>query len=137
MLVDANVVLRFLLADDLGQSHEASALFSQAPRGSLELSALTLAEVSWVLLSHYETPRESVALALQRVLALPSVSVEYVVMDAVARFAASSLDFADCVLAAQAAATQEVAVTFDRDLRRFADIKALTPRVALQELDRR
>lgn len=90
--------------------------------------------MTWVLLSHYETPRDAVAVALQRVLALRSVKVDGVLLDAVARFAASSLDLADCVLAAQSAATGSAAITFDRDLRRFPDITALAPRVALLRL---
>ena len=136
MLVDANVVLRFLLADETRQSAEATELFAQAPVRSLKLSALTLAEVTWVLLSHCETPREVVAVALQRVLALPSVSAEGILLDAVARFAASSFDSADCVLASQAAANGSEAITFGRDLRRFPDITALAPRAALQRLQR-
>jgi predicted nucleic-acid-binding protein len=136
VLVDSNVVLRFLLADDVRQSAEAVDLFTQAPAGSLQLSPWTLAEVTWVLLPHYQTPRDVVAAALQRVLALPSVSADAVLLDAVARFAAAFLDFADCVLASQSAASGVAAVTFDRDLRRFSDITALAPRAARQRLQR-
>ena len=101
MLVDANVVLRFLLADDDRQSAEAEDLLIKAPDGSLRLSALTVAEVTWVLIAHFETPREVVASAIQRVIALPSIRANETLLDAVARFAATSLDFADCVLAAE------------------------------------
>jgi len=136
MRLDANVVLRFLLADDREQSAAAERLLTEAPAGSLNLSALTLAEVTWVLLSHYETPRALVATALQRVLALPAIRTEAAVADAVARFAATSLDFADCALAAEAVATGEAAVSFDRGLRAFRDLRTLPPPAALQELAR-
>jgi len=137
MLIDANVILRFLLADDVRQSAEAEELLLEAPEGSLSLSPLTLAEVSWVLLSHHEVPRELVASALQRVVALPSIRARDTLLDAVARFAASSVDFADCALAAEAAAQGAVAVSFDKDLRRFSDIRAMRPKEALERLLKR
>jgi len=54
--LDANVILRFLLADDRSQSPKAKALFELAQAGKLTLfvSHVTLAEVSWVLLSYYD-----------------------------------------------------------------------------------
>jgi len=137
MLIDANVVLRFLLADDERQAAEAEELLLKAPVGSLTLSPLTVAEVTWILLSHHEVPRELVASALQRVMALPSIRAGDTLLDAVARFAASSVDFADCALAAEAAAQGVVAVSFDRDLRRFSDIRAMRPREALERVAKR
>jgi predicted nucleic acid-binding protein len=137
MLIDANVILRFLLADDDRQSAEAEEFLLEAPEGSLSLSPLTLAEVTWVLLSHHEVPRELVASALQRVVALPSIRAGDTLLDAVARFAASSVDFADCALAAEAAAQGAVAVSFDKDLRRFSDIRAMRPKEALERLLKR
>ena len=134
MLIDANVVLRFLLADDDRQSAEAEDLLIKAPDGSLSLSALTVAEVTWVLIAHFEAPREVVASALQRVIALPSIRANDTLLDAVARFAATSLDFADCALAAEAAAQGTAAVTFDQDLKRFTDISAMPPKAALKRL---
>ena len=82
----------------------------------------------------FETPREVVASAIQRVIALPSIRANDTLLDAVARFAATSLDFADCALAAEAAAQGAVAVTFDQDLKRFTDISAMPPKAALQRL---
>ncbi len=134
MLIDANVVLRFLLADDDRQSAEAEDLLTRAPEGSLHLSALTVAEVTWVLTAHFETPRDLVARAIQRVLALPSIRTDDTLLDAVARFSATTLDFADCALAAEAAAKGKIAVSFDKDLRRFSDISAMPPKAALERL---
>jgi predicted nucleic-acid-binding protein len=134
MRLDANVVLRFLLADDREQSASAESLLADAPPGSLTVSSLSLAEVAWVLLSHYEAPRAAVATALQRVLAVPAIRAEATVVDAVARFAATSLDFADCALAAEAVASGEPAVSFDRGLRAFRDLRALQPQAARQAL---
>jgi predicted nucleic-acid-binding protein len=134
VLVDANVILRYLLADDVKQSPEAANLFAQAPTGTLRVSGLTLAEVSWVLLAHYKVPRDQVALALQRVLAQPSVEADNVIEEAVTRFSLSKLDLADCMLAAEAAHSQCEVVTYDQDFRRFQDITALSAKAALAQL---
>jgi predicted nucleic acid-binding protein len=65
--LDANVILRFLLADDPGQSPKARTLFelAQAGRLTLFISHVTLAEVSWVLLSYYGFERSKRAQALR------------------------------------------------------------------------
>jgi len=135
-LVDTNVVLRFLLNDDVQQSPEAMALFTHAPAGSLLVTCLILAEVGWVLLSHYKVPRDQVALAFQRVLAQPSVHADAVAIDAVTRFSATKLDLTDCVLAAQAWHEQREIVTFDRDFQRFRDITAVGAKAALAQWQR-
>ena len=70
-----------LLADDDRQSAEAEDLLIKAPDGSLSLSALTVAEVTWVLIAHFETPREVVTSAIQRVLALPSIRANDTLLD--------------------------------------------------------
>jgi predicted nucleic-acid-binding protein len=136
-LVDANVVLRYLLSHDAQQSPEAEALFTKAPAGSLLLTSIILAEVGWVLLSHYKVPRDQVALALQRVIAQPSVQVDAVIIDAVTRFAVTKLDLADCVLAAQARHGQCDVITFDKDFQRFQDITAIGAKAALSRLQSR
>jgi len=133
-LVDANVVLRYLLADDAQQSPEAAALFAKAPAGSLHLTTIIVAEVGWVLLSHYKVPRDQVALALQRVIAQPSVYADTVTIEAVTRFSATKLDLGDCVLAAQAWHDQCDIVTFDKDFQRFRDITTLGAKAALARL---
>jgi predicted nucleic acid-binding protein len=119
-LIDANIVLRLLLGDVPRQAADAADLFARAPEGTLTLSALTTAEVVWVLSSHFHVPRPSIAAALQRVVAQPSVAVSAMLRDAIARFAASTLDFGDCVLAAESAATGSAVITFDRELREHA-----------------
>jgi predicted nucleic-acid-binding protein len=134
VLVDANVVLRYLLADDARQSPEADSLLANAPAGTLRVSGLTLVEVAWVLLSYYKVPRDQVALALQRVLAQPSVQADAVTADAVTRFALSKLDLADCVLAAEASHSQCEVVTYDQDFQKFQDITALGAKAALARL---
>ncbi len=133
-ILDANVVLRYLLADDPKQSPEAVGLIEHAPDGTLYLSALILAEVMWTLKSHFVVPRDQISAAIQRVLAQPAIAADATTRDAVARFANSNVDFADCALAAAGAATGLSIATFDKDYRKFPDVTPKRPRELLADL---
>lgn len=129
--LDANVILRFLLADDPSQSPKAKALFELAQAGKLSLavSHVTLAEVSWVLLSYYEFERTKLARTLRELVLHEGVEVDDsdVVLDAFDRFGKVNVDFIDCYMAALAKGRSAVVVTEDRDFRKFPDVVARAP----------
>lgn len=133
-ILDANVVLRYLLNDDAKQSPEAVELIEHAPDGSLHLSAIILAEVTWTLKSHFGVPRDNIRAAIQRVLARPAIAADAATLDAVARYANANVDFIDCALAAAGAATGLPVATFDKDYRKFGDVTAKRPRELLADL---
>lgn len=125
-LLDTNVLLRFLLADDDRLSPQAARLFQDAADGKcvLVVSDLGIAEAVWVLTSYYKLGREKVADSLSKVVVKAGIQCPAlaVVLDALARFKASKCDFFDCYLAAQAAESGAGVASFDRDFRRFKDI---------------
>jgi len=129
--LDANVILRFLLADDRSHSPKAKALFEQAHAGklSLAISHVTLAEVTWVLLSYYEFERTKLARTLRELVLHEGVEVDDsdVILDAFDRFAKVNVDFIDCYMAALAKDRDAVVVTEDRDFRKFPDVVARRP----------
>ena len=133
-ILDANVVLRYLLNDDAKQSPEATELIEHAPDGSLFLSAMVLAEVTWTLKSHFAVPRQDIGAAIQRVLAQSAIAADATTFDAVARYANLNIDFIDCALAAAGAATGLPVATFDKDFRKFGDVTAKRPRELLADL---
>lgn len=133
-ILDANVVLRYLLADDPKQSPESVELIEHAPDGMLYLPALILAEVTWTLKSHFGVPRDQISAAIQRVLAQPAIAADATTLDAVARYANTNLDFIDCSLAAASAATGLTVATYDKDYRKFPDMTAKRPRELLADL---
>lgn len=135
-ILDANLVLRYLLADHARQSPEAVELIERAPNGTLHLPAIILAEVTWTLKSHFGVPRDQIAAAIQRVLARPSIAADATTLDAVARYASTSLDFADCALAAEGSSMRLTVATFDKDYRRFPDVAAKRPRELPADLTR-
>jgi predicted nucleic-acid-binding protein len=125
--LDANVILRFLRNDDLKQSPAAAALFQKASDGKavLFVSAVTINEVFFALASFYRLSHPDAA---ARILPLVRAGViefeqETVLVDALQRVISEDVDFGDAWLAASAVANQEQVASFDRDLKKFKDVK--------------
>ena len=76
--LDANVILRFLLADDPVQSPKAKELFELAQAGKLVLCAshVCLAEATWVLFSYYNFERSKLAQTLREFVLHDGVNLE-------------------------------------------------------------
>lgn len=131
LILDANVLVRFLVQDVPQQAKAARKLVEQAESGALLLvvDPMIIAETVYVLTSFYKKPREAVADALTAFVQSAGVSVaeESRLVDALRRFQRSSVDFADAWLAATAAETHREVASFDRDLDRFADVKRFEP----------
>ena len=130
-LLDANVLVRFLVQDDPKQSSAAAALFEKAERREvlLHLDALVVAETVYVLIGRYGRSRTEVAnvlLALIQNAGIETMEAE-VVTDALHRFAAFNVDFSDAWLAARASRLRRPVASFDRDLDKFKDIKRHEP----------
>ena len=131
LLLDANVMIRFLRADHTDHFERAKALFEQAESGDLRLVLLdaVLAEVVYVLTSVYEAKRADVADTLRPFLFHGGIECpgNKVLADALGRFATNGVDFLDAYLAAQALAMEVPVSTFDKDFRKFKGIKFEAP----------
>jgi len=132
-LLDAHVLVRFLVQDDPKQSAAASALFEKAERREvlLHLDALIVAETVYVLIGRYRRTRAEVVnvlLALIQNTGIATMEAE-VVTDALQRFAACNVDFPNAWLAARSAQLHRPVASFDRDLDKFKDIKRFEPPV--------
>ena len=134
-ILDANVVLRFLLADEPNQSPKARALFTLAEEGGvrLRLSHVAVAELVWVLSSFYEFSHAEVGTKLRSLLLHKGVEIDEqsVILNALDRFARVNVDFPDCYAAALAASCATSLTSYDRDFRKFADVTCLKPEAIL------
>ena len=132
LLLDANVLVRFLTQDDAKQGAAATALFESAERREvvLHLEALTLAETVYVLIGRYGHPRSVVVNTLLSIIENVGVQTAErgIVSDALQRFGATNVDFADAWLAARAAHCGFQVASFDRDLDKFKDIQRIDPK---------
>lgn len=130
-LLDANVLVRFLVQDDPKQSAAATALFEKAERREvlLHLDALVVAETVYVLIGRYGRSRTEVVNVLLALIQNAGIETmeEDVVTDALQRFAAINVDFSDAWLASRGAQLRRPVASFDRDLDKFKDIKRFEP----------
>jgi predicted nucleic-acid-binding protein len=133
LLLDANVIVRFLVQDDARQSPAATALLEAAERQEcrLHLDGLAVAESVYVLVGHYRRNKKDVVDALLTLIQNAGVVTadDAVVTGALQRFAAVNVDFADAWLAARAAQLGHGVASFDRDLDKFKDIRRFEPKV--------
>ncbi len=131
LLLDANVMIRFLRADHPDHFERAKALFEQAESGDVRFVLLdaVLAEVVYVLTSVYETKRADVADTLRPFLFHGGIECprSKILDDALSRFATNSVDFLDAYLAAQALNLDIPVSTLDKDFRKFKDIEFEAP----------
>ena len=125
--LDANVILRFLRNDDPKQSPAAARLFQKAAGGkaALIVSAVTINEVFFAFSSFYKLSHPDVA---QKILPFVRTGVaefehESCLIDALQRVIAENVDFGDAYLAAIASNHKEFVASFDRDFKKFKDIK--------------
>lgn len=114
-LIDANVILRYLLRD-VEEMAEASARVIQS--GAFTLPEV-LAEVVYVLKSVYHIERREISKALLFFMDAVEIERREVMVKALEIFAATNLDFVDCILAACHEVDSAEVFTFDKKLNRL------------------
>lgn len=130
-ILDTNVILRFLLADDPNQSPKAKELFEMAEAGKIRLflSHVAVAELVWTLESFFNFPRQEIGTKLRGLVIHDGIAVDNqdLVLDALDRFARVNADFPACYAAALALARKQSVTSYDKDFRKFTDISWKTP----------
>lgn len=127
---DTNVVVRIVLGDDPEQAVLAARQWMNALQtGGIYLPTVVLVEVVWVLVCTAKLSRERITSELRRLTSMDRVWVEQapVVQSAIALYAQSSFDFADCLVLESARHAGSLPVrTFDRRFARHADVALIT-----------
>jgi uncharacterized protein len=121
--LDTNVLLRFLLDDDLTQSPLSCTFFKRLEDGteSVELEDVVLAESVWVLEKGYRVPRNEISRLLSCVISLKGVGChgKRIVLEALSRYSSTSCDIVDCLLAARARSKGSKVISFDADFKKL------------------
>jgi len=120
IIVDANVILRYLLKDNAKFYKEAEDLFNDAFSGKKKILIMhsVIAEVVYVLLKLYKVNKKEIAEVLTELLKIKGVKVQdkEILFDAFKIFENRNLDFVDCVLCAYSRKYQ--VVSFDNKLNK-------------------
>lgn len=131
ILIDTNLIVRYLVQDDEKQAKIAGKLFESCDRGDTVIVILpaVLAECVFVLDSFYEHPRAAIASALRDLVSSPGVEISDAAaqVNALDRYQATKVHFVDCLIAASAAGEDIPVASFDQDLRKFKDIRVEVP----------
>lgn len=103
--IDTNVVLRLLVADDIGQTHRARRLMEQALSRDepVLVSLLVLLESEWVLRSRYGFDREALRSIFRSLLEARELSFEDepALEEALFHWKDSPCEFSDCLITAR------------------------------------
>jgi len=129
LLLDTNVLVRFLTGDHPTHSPRSRSLFARAAAGDVTLvvTDLALAETVWVLQSFYKLDRGAIAAALKDLIESAGIEVQGKAraLSALRNFAQTDVNFVDAYHAAIAGAESIVIASFDRDFDQFAGVKRI------------
>ncbi len=132
LLLDTNVIVRFLTGDHPAHSPRSRNLFARAAAGDVTLvvTDLALAETAWVLQSFYSLDRNAITAALKDLIDSAEIEVENkaTLLSALRNFAQTDVNFVDAYHAAVAAAKSIAIASFDRDFDQFAGVERIEPK---------
>jgi predicted nucleic-acid-binding protein len=117
-IVDANIVLRYLLNDHSQLSAKAAEILEQQ---DVELPIEAACEVVYVLQKVYEVPRQDIAQSLCEIINEKIITIDKkeVFIKGLEFYATTKLDFVDSLLWAYNAVEQKEILTFDKKLNKF------------------
>ncbi|MCL2282377.1 MAG: PIN domain-containing protein [Fibromonadales bacterium] len=121
VLVDANIILRYLLNDEPNQSEIAK---QELKSGNVKILTQVVAEVIYVLSKVYRIGRKDISKNLLKIFLLEGVRVENeeVVFFAIAEYGDSNLDFVDELLYANTRIRGDEVKTFDEKLNKKIEL---------------
>ena len=123
-LVDANVILRYLLRDDESLFQKASEILEKVRTGEEKVVILdsVLTECVYVLLKVYGVDRSTIAEKLSGLLYYKGVANldKQDLIDSVNLFHQTRLSFVDCLLCAKSKNNAMPMVTFDEELKNIS-----------------
>lgn len=121
-LLDANVIIRFLVGDNEDQLKQTIKYFKQIEECSLEVEILdsVIMEVYFVLTKFYKLDRISVIQDLKSILALDGVvnSDKVILYEALNIVENKNIDFVDALICAKSNLQGYGILSFDKDLKK-------------------
>jgi len=120
IIVDANIILRYLLRDNEKFYKEAEALFNDAFSGKKKILIMhsIIAEVVYVLLKLYKVSRKEIAEVLIELMKIKGVKVQdkEILLNTFKMFKNKNLDFIDCLLCAYS--RKYKVMSFDKEVNK-------------------
>lgn len=122
ILVDTNIILRFLLRDDEALFALAESVFNKAESGNAKIyiDELVVAEVIWTLTSFYKQPKKEVANLLTKLVNQKWITNprKKLILKALRLCSTTNLSYIDCWLIEVARKAKMPLQTFDESLQK-------------------
>ena len=122
-LIDANIVLRYLLDDHPDQSPASAKFMEEVEIGEKEayLHDVVIAEVVWTLEKFYKVPKKEISHALSELISMRGIGVSNrsVLLRALRIYADKNVDFVDALLGALALEKGAEVISFDKDFKKM------------------
>jgi len=120
-IVDANIVLRYILGDHAELSPKARSIIDEQ---IVVVPLEVLCEVVHVLSRVYEVNRKDIGSELRVFMENTRCELPHrgVVLKGLELFAENNLDFVDCLLAGYGSVEEAVILTFDRKLQKLLEL---------------
>lgn len=127
-LVDANVVIRYLLNDDTKKAEAFASLLRQT-KTPLVLSDVVFAEIIWVLTSYYQLSKKQVIESLEALLALNIIRANKNLLGkSLVIYESFNIDYIDAYMVAYAQEENLNGIySYDKHLDKIKTIKRIEP----------
>ena len=121
-LIDANVIIRFLLGDDEKFLQKSIEIFQHIEDASLQVEIVegVLMEVFFVLTKFYKLPKQDVISDLKNILALEGVvnSDKIILFETLNLMDIKNIDFVDALICAKSKLQGYGKLSFDKDIEK-------------------
>ena len=134
IILDTNIILRFITADDKAKQEKTARLFEKIKEGKIKafIHDVIFAEVVFVLVSKklYNLPKNKIRALLLPIVNLTNIkfSSKKSVKRALDLFVKYGLDFEDAFIAAYAEKSKSEIFSFDRDFKKIPSIAFNEPK---------
>ncbi|OGY47483.1 MAG: hypothetical protein A3J62_03020 [Candidatus Buchananbacteria bacterium RIFCSPHIGHO2_02_FULL_38_8] len=123
-VIDANIIIRFLLHDHPSLSSLAKSIFLKAEQGKIKLyfDEVVIAEVVWTLSSCYKIKKADLVDRMEKLLSQDWVvnSKKNIIHKALLLYASSNLDYIDCWVYIVSKSQGMTLKTFDKKLKKLS-----------------
>ncbi|MCD6272031.1 MAG: PIN domain-containing protein [Deltaproteobacteria bacterium] len=120
--IDTNIILRYLLDDHKVHSPKAKAFMAELFTGTkkAEIPDVVIVECIYTLDKYYKIPRSEISAKLSGILNFSGI-VNFdrsELLEALLKYDSTSIDIADCILAAHSS-PEKVVISFDNDMKKL------------------
>lgn len=134
IILDTNVIIRLLTADDKVKQEKAALLFERIKEGKIKafIHDVIFAEIVYVLVSKklYNLPKSKIQALLLPIVNLTNIKFhsKRKIKRALELFVQHNVDFEDALIAAEAESKKTTIISFDRDFKKIPSIISNEPK---------